>query len=338
MANWKNWLEQIPQDEKTALFEMLSHEMLPQEKKSTEDIIVTRVATEDLFITKTPPFIDIFRLHSVFNALSYRSNVLLKGPKGDGKTLAVLTWAAANKTPVVIQECTEDTRKTDLLGSPSLLGDQTVFVLGSIPAAIDVANEYGRCILLFEELNALTPQAQKMLNAVTDFRKQCSMPTIKRTYRLREGAYLWAVATMNPTVYGGTYDLNEDLKSRFEEINLTYPLPGQEKEIIKLSGIVGAKLPISYTYFEGAIKKESQTLDEHLIDKIIRLAGESRQQATGYALSPRDVIRIVETIPLLGVEKALQLVLHKFEGDDKETMSKRISSIFGGLNIADHWG
>lgn len=229
----------------------------------------------------------------------------------------------------------------DLMGSQTLFGDETIFTLGAIPAAIETANEYGRCILLFEELSALTPQVQKMLNAVTDFRKQCSMPFLGKTYKLLPDRYLWVVGTLNPSVYGGTYDLNEDLKSRFEEIDLTYPQAGVEKKIIQLAcaGVMGAKMPESFRAVVEGQAADLWYVDDVLINLVVKLANETRQQATGYALSTRDVVRAIETMAVLGVQKTLQLILCKFEGEeDKGTMIKRIGSIFGtATKVFNYW-
>jgi len=168
------------------------------------------------------------------------------------------------------------------------------------------------------------------------------MPFLGKTYKFRDGAFLWVVGMMNPSVYGGTYDLNEDLKSRFEELEVTYPEAGQEKQVIKLAckSVLGQFLPAAYEHRAlGGAVQTIDTINDTILDLVIKLAGETRQQATGYALSTRDVVRLVETIALLGVIPALQLTLCKFEGDeDKKTMLKRIGSIFGThLPIQNFW-
>lgn len=362
---WKEWLRGIPEKEQYLLFETLKGEILSelsyQQHTAMSDeaanqlqqsidriagtqertnIKITRTPTKDCFVDNPPPYIDIFHLHDLYKVLAYRSNILLKGPKGDGKTLSVITFAHASQTPLIIQECSEDTKKMDLMGSQTLIGTETIFTLGCIPAAIETANEYGRAILLFEELSALTPQVQKQLNAVTDFRKQCSMPFLGKTYKLRPGAFLWVVGTMNPSVYGGTYDLNEDLKSRFEEVDLTYPEHGQEKAILQTAckHLIGQKMPTPYRTLDGGMAKDIHHIDDTILDLAIKLARETRQQATGYALSSRDLVRFIEAIAVLGWEKALQLVLCKFEGDeDKGTVKKRISSIFSPVALNNFW-
>ncbi len=337
---WETWVNQVPEEEQDLLFEVLGQKYEAPEPQARA-IDIRRTPTNDLFVDSPPPYLDVFHLHDIYKSLAFKSNVMVKGPKGDGKSLSVITYAHATKSPIIIQECSEDTKKMDLMGSQTLIGNDTIFTLGCIPAAIDTANEYGRCILLFEELSALTPQVQKMLNAVTDFRKQCSMPFLGKTYKLRKDAYLWVVGTLNPSVYGGTYDLNEDLKSRFEEIDLTYPKAGVEKEILKLAcaHVFGVKMPEPFQLIVNNQPQEVWYIDETVLELVIKLANETRQQATGYSLSTRDVVRAIETMAAVGIQKTLQLLLCKFEGDeDKGTMLKRIGSIFGAnTKVFNYW-
>ena len=330
IEQWKTWLASIPPDQQAALALALELELeppppsgaaIPRELLSgtySSDLRVTRTPTKDLYVTDCPKYVDSMGLHAIYRHLSNFSHLILKGPKGDGKTLSVLAYAAATQTPIVIQECSEDTKSYQLMGSNALLGDETVYVLGALPTAIDVANEVGRCILLFEELNALPPGVQKQLNAITDFRQMVSMPHIGKTYKVNPGNKIWVVGTMNPSVYGGTYDLNEDLKSRFEEIEVSYHSMQQEKEILK------AVCPT--------------LVDDKTLEMLIRFAKETRQKATAYSLSTRDLVRLVQTVAAVGLDTALQMVLCKFEGDDRTVVMARMSSVFGNRNVKKYWG
>jgi MoxR-like ATPase len=312
---WMSWLENIEVGQQRALYEVLTSRFSQQDDDS---IRVIRTPIEDLMIEDPPVYVDIFNLHEIYKRLAFNTNIILKGPKGDGKTLSIFAYAASISCPLVIQECSEETKKYDLMGSQMFIGDETVYMLGSVPTAIDIANEVGQCILLFEELNALMPQTQKQLNAISDFRKMVSMPHIGKSYKLREDAKVWVVGTQNPSTYGGSYDMNEDLKSRFEEIELTYPEHGQEKGIVKaVCGTLAA---------------------DDLIDKVLRFAKETRQQATGYALSTRDVNRFIHTAAKIGLDNALQLVIGKFEDADKDTVMKRMASVFGPKAVKKFWG
>lgn len=320
MSHWETWLTAVPIEEQRVLHENLKKKFSnghshPVESKN--DVLITRTAASDLLVVDPPPYVDIFHLHDFYEKTAFDENLLLKGPKGDGKSLSIFSFAAKRSIPLVVQECSEGTKETHLMGSQTLLGDRTVYVLGAIPAAIDIANECGECILLFEELNALTPQVQKMLNAIGDFRKACSMPAIKRTYQLEQGKKLWLVGTMNPSVYGGTYDLNEDLKSRFNELEVTYPEAGLEKQVIIAN--CGGVVP------------------DDVLNKVIRLGTETRAGQFAYKLSTRDLVRLVKTIAKTSLPIAIQLIACKFEGEDRENILKRLSSIFGSIGTKQYW-
>jgi nitric oxide reductase NorQ protein len=254
------------------------------------------------------PWSDVWNLHPLFDQLAFRANLLLQGPKGIGKTLSFQTWAARNRCPIVTFDCSEDVRRSHLLGMYVLRGSETPWVMGPLTTAVDIANEVGRCLLVLEELNGLTPQMQKVLNPLSDFRRRIEVPECGRVFSLEPGAQLWLVGTLNATAYGGVYALNEDLKSRFRMLALDYPSPEAERALVA-------------SHFPDG-------LDTALLDKVMLLARESRQKALEYALSPRDLVQLLEDARVLGVKRALRLVLGKFEGADAETVKQRIHSIF----------
>lgn len=254
------------------------------------------------------PWSDTWNLHPLFDQLAFRGGLLLVGPKGTGKTLSFQAWAARSRCPVVTFDCSEDVRRSHLLGMYVLRGNETAYVLGPLTTAIDIANEVGHCLLVLEELNALTPQMQKVLNPLGDFRRRIEVPECGRVFELQPGAQLWVVGTLNTTSYGGVYALNEDLKSRFRMLQLGYPSPEAERALL------AAHFPAG--------------LDEGLVKKVLLLAQETRQEALEYALSTRDVVQLLEDAQALGLRQALRLVLGKFEGADAETVRQRVHSIF----------
>lgn len=272
------------------------------------DIAVERLPSEAYAPDSTLVYEDVFSLHPLFDKVAFRSNLILVGPKGVAKTLSVASWAGQHKHPIVTFDCSEDVRRSHLLGMFTLRGDSSPFILGPLPTAFEIANEVGVCILCLEEINALTPSVQKMLNAACDFRRKIEVPECKRVFRLKEGVKLWVCGTMNTSVYGGVYQLNEDLKSRFRMLPVDYPEKGDETRIVK------AVL--------GDVKKDT-------IKDVLTLAHESRQKSLAYSLSTRDVVQIIEDIGICGVEGALRLASGKFEGSDREFFLTRVGSIFG---------
>lgn len=273
---------------------------------------IERLPASEYAPTKNLAYVDVFGLHDLYKDMAYRANVILVGPKGTGKTLSVAAYAGKDGAPVITYDCSEDVRRTNLIGHNYIRGGDTPFILGPLTTAFEIANEVGKCILVFEEVNALTPQQQKLLNAVSDFRRRVEVPEAGKVFRLNADAKLWIVGTMNTAVYGGVYALNEDLKSRFRMIDVGYPAPKDEKQIIL-----------------STASEKVASMDQKFIEQVILLAHETRQKALDYALSTRDVVQIVEDIAYLGVDKAMRIAIGKFEGDDKNTASERITSIFG---------
>lgn len=316
--NWNEWLSQLTPPQRASLEETL--------KSSMRGVSVVRAELEDYMHSNSPPYVDVFNLIPLYQKLVFRKNLLIKGPKGDGKSLSMVAFASATQTPLITQPCSENTKSKDLIGTFFIRGEETPFVLGSMASAIDIANEYGRAIIAFEEVNALTPQTQKQLNEFLDFRKSVSIPQIGKTYRLREGAQLWIVAMMNPSVYGGTYELNEDFRSRWIEVDIGYPTQAQETKIL------AANIP--------KIETTSDDLLKDVFRCCVSIAAQTRdaKSSFSYSLSTRDVVNFTETVLLLGYEEALQLLSHKFEGKDHELIATRISSTFAGSpKVKEKW-
>lgn len=255
---------------------------------------------------KAPVYEDIYNLHTVYDKLAFESALLIKGPKGTGKSLSAISWFIKNEIPFMQLNCSEGTTKGDLQGCFFLRGRETPFSLGKVANVIEVANEYGTCGLLIEEFNALPPPIQKMTNSVLDFRRSIEVDVLGKSYALKPDRHLAILATMNPSTYGGTYDINEDAKSRLVEIEIGYPTDGAEMKILR--SVCG------------------KVVDDVTLKDIVAFARDTRQQGTSYALSTRDLVELVRTVTAFGLEAGLQIVLHKFEGDDRVVAFKRMQS------------
>jgi hypothetical protein len=329
--DWISWISNIPKESLPALTEaVVQLGLVNKETTSSNAVPVERRKVEDFLLSSCPPYVDIHCLIALYNKVAFQDNLLVKGPKGDGKSLSFVFWAHSTKTPIIKVKCSEDVKDKHLTGSFILRPGETPFILGPLPTAIDIANEYGRAILVFEEINALTPQAQKQLNELLDFQREVSIAQISKTYRLSDNANLWCVATMNPSVYGGTYDLNEDLRSRFSEVEIDYPKHGQEVKIIN------ANVPFS----EVTIKDTNKATYDEFVKNCINLANETRKGGMGYSLSSRDVVRAVRGVFQLGlsVEESLQLIACKFENEDRNVIIQRITSTFPKIYLKKSWG
>jgi AAA+ superfamily predicted ATPase len=266
---------------------------------------------------KTLRYIDTYGLLPLIQKLSFDPltkrwsppNLLITGPKGGGKSLLFAYIAQENDIPYLAVDCSEETKERHLKGGFVAKSGETPFVLGTITNAIQVANECGVAMLVFEEINALSPQMQKMLNPLTDFRRKVEVPELGTRFSLTTGSTLFVCGTMNPTVYGGTYELNADLKSRFVEIEVPYPPPAAEKRILREMAPVG-HIP-----------------NEDVLDKLVDIAKETRQDTVDYALSTRDLVQLLESCLRVGWDETLFLLAQKFSPEQRKLVVDRIRDI-----------
>lgn len=257
-------------------------------------------------------YVDVHGLLPRYDALAFRGPLLVSGPKGSGKSLSLHAWTETRRVPVVTCDCSEDMRRAHLLGQFTLRGDESPFIEGPVLRAIRLANTSGDCCLVFEELNALSPIAQKVLNPLTDWRQAIYIPELETTMQLNEESRLWVVGTANHASYGGVYALNEDLVSRFRMMHVPYPMPQQERTILQDVVQLGGDVDVA-------------------IRGLLRLAQESRsvgETSLGYGLSTRDLVQALEDVPVLGVRGSLELLLGKFPDETREMARRRARSIF----------
>jgi len=292
--------------------------------KSSNGIEILPVKADDYMVKSVPKYVPIGPELQIFEAhLESGIPILLVGPKGEGKTLSLAYFAYTKNIPIIQFDCSENTKRFDLIGRFIIQGDQVKYLLGAMPTAIEVANQKGAAMLVLEEINALTPQQQKVLNQLLDWRRHVYIPEIGKTYRLKEGVKFLIAATMNPSTYGGVFELNEDLKSRFAEYVFFYPSKEDEKKILN---------------------EVTVNLDDQLKEKLILLASETRAGVNrgelSYALSTRDLVMFANVynsyLKVFGNETfalkyALKVtVVNRYtDKQEIETIKARIVSIFG---------
>jgi len=132
---------------------------------------------------------------------------------------------------------------------------------------------------------------------------------------------LWVVGTMNPN-YAGTYSLNEDLRSRFEFIEVNYMSADAERSLL-------------LSQFPSAPSAQ----EKRDIDNILNIAKETRSERMGYALSTRDLVQFTRSMLRLDKSKALKLLEGKYEGEHVDSFRARIQSTFGvNLNTVKLYG
>ena len=285
------------------------------------NVTVIPINSTDFVPKKTPNYIQTNNEEIKMDiAMNSTNPKILVGPKGIGKTLCIESYAYQHKIPLIRHDCSEDTKKYDLYGSYNIINGQTFFELGVIPTAIETANQTGQAILVLEEFNALTNEMQKILNPILDYRKSIVINRLNKTYTLKDDCKLLVVATMNPSYYAGTNEINEDIKSRFGVWKWDYPKEENEKKIL-------------YT----------KDIPKVIIQGMIQMAFDTRnayaKETIEYALSTRDLdLFFTEyrtcketTDKINAFELAFeQYVINKYDTDeDIKYIQERKDSIFG---------
>ena len=198
---------------------------------------------------------------------------LIEGDKGLGKTLCVYDVAFAEQCHLVFHACSSGTRVGDLLGRLQVNENGSYFDLGILPRAILCANKYKKACLYLDEINALEPEVQKVLNPICDDRRMITANN--KQFRLNEGSTLVVIASMNPSYYAGVNQLTEDMRSRFIGDVWAYP---SSKELGSL---------VDWTSIPDKVK-----------DPLLQLVQDTHSSRVKgdveYVLSPRDVVQFTE--------------------------------------------
>lgn len=159
-----------------------------------------------------------------FNIMDSGDPVLLAGPAGTGKTELVNLYAHMRKIPMFKISCSRQMTSDDLLGTNTLKDKDTIaWNCGPVTQAIVAANCTGAAILLVDEINVLSPTAQKVFNSLCDDTRTVSING--KVFKVREDANLIVVGTMNPG-YAGTVSINKELANRLSEITFDPPTSG----------------------------------------------------------------------------------------------------------------
>lgn len=160
-------------------------------------------------------------------------------PPGLGKTVLGGYLAACYKCPYQIINCVNSMIDLDLLGSQILVGESTKWQDGPIPSIIRAANHNNMAILIINEFNALTVNAQMALNPLLDKQEGVILTQNNNEFvNLSDDSQLLIIATMNPDVMG-INDLQASVRDRASAIiEMTYPSLEKESWLIQqLTGL-----------------------------------------------------------------------------------------------------
>ncbi len=246
------------------------------------------------------------------------TTVYFMSPPGLGKTVLGAWLAREYDCPYQVINCVSSMTDLDLLGSHVLVGQETIWQDGPLPSIIRATNEHAMGILIINELNALTTNAQLGLNPLLD-KQQCVILTQNNNERVQvqPEAHLLILASMNPDILG-VNELQDAVRDRSNMV-LFFDYPAVEKEADLVHKLTGLDIATA-TRFTSVINE-------------CRLLKTRDRQIT-QAPSTRGLLDWINYSPVLGTEIAYELsVVNRYGTSEDERNALKM--IARGKHIAD---
>lgn len=155
--------------------------------------------------------------------------LLLKGPTGCGKTRLVRHMAHRWGLPLVTVACNEDMTAQDLIGRYTLQGGDTRWVDGPLTLA---ARHGAVCYL--DELVEAREDALVVVHPLSDERRE--LPLAARSELVHAHPDFRLVVSFNPDYQATGKELKPSTRQRFAALELGYPPPEVEAEIVQHEG------------------------------------------------------------------------------------------------------
>lgn len=199
-------------------------------------------------------------------------SAFLQGPPGCGKTILALNIARDLGLHYVVLNGVGSMIDLDLIGSYVLKKGETIWQDGPLPAAIRLANQNKKAMLVINELNAMPESTQVALNPVLD-NQACVVLTQKdnEVVELNQDARLYVVATMNLDVKAVNSIQDAVLDRSGPVIRFDYPSLSTETNLI--SKIVEKDTKSVEPYVRVAQESRKACIKEHTVSNPVSTRG-----------------------------------------------------------------
>lgn len=185
----------------------------------------------------------------------------VSGPTGCAKTTLGMNVAAEMNAPCFTVQCGEGLRVADLLGSPTIVDDETWWADGTITKAL-LASQERPVVLLLDEVNRAPGRSKALLFSVLDGRCQVSLDSRGGEIIQGDPMNLIVISTMNK---GANYMVNniDDAEKRrlgpeWQITHLGMSHPGKEADLIADRTPVGPALATRLVEVANDIRERAQ--------------------------------------------------------------------------------
>lgn len=184
----------------------------------------------------------------------------LVGPPGTGKSLLAQYLAAKRGWPLFEVQITAQMREADLLGSPHMIGGETVWVDGPVVRGLLCSRERD-ALVLFDEVNRAPFRNKSALQPALDSRTSVTIKPRGNEEIRGQTDHFVTVATMNEGAQYKIYDLDPAERRRHHN---TWPIP--------YTGLVDAEREVD-------LLLEQAPVDEDTAEMMVSIANDLRRKA-----------------------------------------------------------
>lgn len=187
-------------------------------------------------------------------AKAARSNTLLYGPTGPGKTSLILAYTSKDNLPLVTVQCNGAVDPNTFWGG--LAFDENGQLLGWRDSEITQVIRNGG-VLYMDEVNFLPPKVAAVFHGLMDKRRQITIPE-KGNEVIKAHPDLQVIAAYNPD-YEGTKPLNAAFKNRFKiKVRFDYDRD-VEKELVCIPVMLDLASKLRLSHKAGELETPTST-------------------------------------------------------------------------------